>query len=181
MAAIQVFEAHGYIAGTTARIAERCGISIGSLYQYFPNKDAIMVAVALRHLAEGEALIAEQLRASSSTMPLEDLIHMWVAAMITLHERHPRLHQMLFAQVALPPTVWARVEVIEQQAVQGLAVLLAAHQDVVVADAALAAHLIVELVEAATHRLVLRPPAQYPRERCMNELVQMIMTYLRGG
>src|SRR5215475_5457688 len=51
-AAAQVFERHGYRAGTTNWIAERAGVSIGSLYQYFPNKDAIVMELARRHIAQ---------------------------------------------------------------------------------------------------------------------------------
>jgi len=40
-AAAHVFAEHGYAAGTTNRIAEHAGLSIGSLNQYFPNKDAV--------------------------------------------------------------------------------------------------------------------------------------------
>src|SRR5271154_4777544 len=62
-AAAQVFERHGYAAGTTNRIAERAGVSIGTLYQYFPNKDAILIALARRHLAEGTAALQPYLEA----------------------------------------------------------------------------------------------------------------------
>jgi len=41
-AAAQVFAERGYSAGTTNRMAEHAELSIGSLYQYFPNKDAIL-------------------------------------------------------------------------------------------------------------------------------------------
>lgn len=181
-AAIQIFEEYGYAAGTTARIAERCGVSVGSLYQYFPNKDALLVAVALRHLSEGEAMLARLMRdPSDDTLPLEALLRGWVEALVTLHARHPRLHRMLFEQVALPPVVWEAVEALERTATRHLAELLAARHDVAVADPGLAAHLVVELVEAATHRLVLHPPAQYPRERCVDELVQLLAAYLTSG
>ncbi|MFD1050789.1 TetR/AcrR family transcriptional regulator, partial [Kibdelosporangium lantanae] len=53
-AAAHVFAEHGYAAGTTNRIAERARVSIGSLYQYYPNKDAILVELVSRHLLEGE-------------------------------------------------------------------------------------------------------------------------------
>lgn len=56
-AAAQIFERRGYAAGTTNRIAERAGVSIGSLYQYFPNEDAILVALVHQHLAEGMAAL----------------------------------------------------------------------------------------------------------------------------
>lgn len=181
-AAIQIFEQYGYAGGTTARIAERCGISIGSLYQYFPNKDAILVAVALRHIAEGEAVLAQLLNASDQrAVSLAALLRGWVEAMIALHARHPHLHRMLFEQVALPPVVWDAVTALERNAVQGIAALFAARADVGVADPVLAAHLVVELVEAATHRMVLHPPATYPRERCAEELVHLLAAYLTAG
>jgi AcrR family transcriptional regulator len=41
-AAVQVLEAEGAQRFTTARVAERAGVSVGSLYQYFPNKAAIL-------------------------------------------------------------------------------------------------------------------------------------------
>ncbi|MBE9008662.1 helix-turn-helix transcriptional regulator [Pseudanabaenaceae cyanobacterium LEGE 13415] len=41
----------GYDKASTNRIAERAGISIGSLYQYFPNKESLMVAFAIDMLA----------------------------------------------------------------------------------------------------------------------------------
>ena len=47
-AAARILEDHGEVALTTNRIAERAGVSIGSLYQYFSNKNEILVALALR-------------------------------------------------------------------------------------------------------------------------------------
>jgi AcrR family transcriptional regulator len=51
-ATIQVLLAHGLDGVTTIQIAERAGVSIGSLYQYFPNKRALMAAVVRRHVGE---------------------------------------------------------------------------------------------------------------------------------
>ena len=48
-ASIQVLVAVGYHRLTTTRVAERAGVSVGTLYQYFPNKQALMVATAGRH------------------------------------------------------------------------------------------------------------------------------------
>lgn len=56
-AAARVFAEHGYAAGTTNRIAERARVSIGSLYQYYPNKDAILAELIGDHLDTGEAVM----------------------------------------------------------------------------------------------------------------------------
>jgi AcrR family transcriptional regulator len=50
-AAIQVLERSGVDGLNTNSVAERAGVSIGTLYQYFPDKDAILVAMARRELA----------------------------------------------------------------------------------------------------------------------------------
>jgi AcrR family transcriptional regulator len=51
-ATIQVLLANGLEAITTAQIAERAGVSVGSLYQYFPNKRALLAAVVQRHVGQ---------------------------------------------------------------------------------------------------------------------------------
>lgn len=51
-ATIQVLVHHGLQQLTTTRVAERAGTSVGTLYQYFPNKRALLAAVIERHLAE---------------------------------------------------------------------------------------------------------------------------------
>jgi AcrR family transcriptional regulator len=56
-AAAQVFATRGYAATTTNHIATRAGVSIGSLYEYFPSKDALLVALMEAHLAEGESIL----------------------------------------------------------------------------------------------------------------------------
>ena len=58
-AAARVFATQGYAAGTTNRIAEAAGVSVGSLYEYFPNKDALLVALMEAHIAEGRTLLED--------------------------------------------------------------------------------------------------------------------------
>lgn len=72
-AAVAVFDAKGYEAATTNAIARRARASIGSLYQFFPNKEAILQAVVTRHRAEmaelfGRLITAETLRLPTSVI-----------------------------------------------------------------------------------------------------------------
>ncbi len=48
--AARFFDERGYRGTTTNHVAEAAGVSVGSLYQYFPNKDALLTALAMRHL-----------------------------------------------------------------------------------------------------------------------------------
>jgi AcrR family transcriptional regulator len=105
-AAAQVFGREGYATATTDRIAARAGVSVGSLYQYFPNKDAILVALTERHIDAGFALIHELLAKALTDRPaLESLLRRFVVAMIALHEHEPELHRVLFEEAPLPASV----------------------------------------------------------------------------
>jgi AcrR family transcriptional regulator len=51
-ATLQVLLSVGRVRLTTTRVAARAGVSVGTLYQYFPNKGALLQAVLRRHLDE---------------------------------------------------------------------------------------------------------------------------------
>jgi AcrR family transcriptional regulator len=68
-AAARVFQREGWGA-TTNRIAKVAGIGIGSLYEYFPNKRALLVALAERHVALAENALSRALSLDAGTRTL---------------------------------------------------------------------------------------------------------------
>ena len=88
----------GYDKTNTNLIAERAGVSIGSLYQYFPNKKSLIVALREEHSRE----IAELLAAKFDYLfdsPPEIAIPELVKAVIAVHAINPRLHQVLSEEI----------------------------------------------------------------------------------
>jgi AcrR family transcriptional regulator len=69
-AVAEVLKRDGISAVTTNRIAEVAGVSIGSVYQYFPDKRAIFVALHQRHIEHIDGLI--QAKHRSHGLSLED-------------------------------------------------------------------------------------------------------------
>jgi len=153
--AARVFATHGYAAGTTNRIAEAAGVSIGSLYEYFPNKDALLLALMEAHIAEGEAILtragAEVVR---SGVPLDVAIRRFVDAMIEFHARDRRLHRVLFEEAPQPPGVRRRLAEVEDRIAHLVAAFLRGRPEVTTPDTDLAARVLVLAIEGLTHRLV---------------------------
>ena len=102
-AAAQVFEREG-LAATTNRIAERAGVSIGTLYQYFPNKQALLYALAERHLdAAFDRVDAVAVRLREQRPGWEDTIRALVAVFVDLHRDRPRLHHLMYEYTPRTP------------------------------------------------------------------------------
>ncbi len=181
-AAAQVFRRHGYAAGTTDRIAERAGVSIGSLYQYFPNKDALLVALAERHIDEGFARVRELLReALDGSSALDGLIRSFVDGMHALHDHEPELHRVLFEEAPLPASLRRNLRKREAEFAREVEALLEQHPDVEMRDAALSAYLVVHTVEGLVHGFVLHPPAGVEADALSDEIVALVTGYLRSG
>ncbi|MBI2701019.1 TetR/AcrR family transcriptional regulator [Mycobacterium gordonae] len=174
-AAAHVFAEHGYAAGTTNRIAERAGLSIGSLYQYFPNKDAVLRALMDAHVDAGSRLLNERLAAG---MPerLDDTLRLFVRAAIDNHRDNPRLHRVLFDEAPRAPAFLARVREMERFNVDAAARLLDRHPDI--RAGRLTAHVVVATIDSLVHRLVTAPdPAEFQDVEV--EIVALLMAYLR--
>jgi AcrR family transcriptional regulator len=176
-AAAQVFADEGYSA-TTNRIAERAGVSIGSLYQYFPNKDAILSSLLELHTREGYRLIRRELTELMEKGKITPtLIRRLVEIMITLHETNPSLHRVLFEQVQLSrfQSEYSRNE---DLAVSSLVSLLNKTPEARSGKSEAAVRLLVHGIEAMTHRFVLYGYDGMEKKQFTDELTDMMTQYI---
>jgi AcrR family transcriptional regulator len=88
----------GYDHTNTNLIAELAGVSIGSLYQYFPNKESLMVALMEQHSHEIAELVESKLNHLFDDPP-EIAIPELVKAVLAVHGINPRLHQVLSEEI----------------------------------------------------------------------------------
>jgi AcrR family transcriptional regulator len=176
-ATARVLVKEGYDRASTNRIAEVAGVSVGSLYQYFPSKEALVAALVGRHIDEMRALIVD-IMARAEALSLADAAEALVRAMLAAHAVNPRLHKVLVEQT---PRVGRLTKLydIEREAL-GLAKLyLAAHANELRAvDPELAGFVVVTTVEALTHAAVLTRPELLDDERFVAEATRLIVAYL---
>jgi AcrR family transcriptional regulator len=186
-AAREVFAAHGYAAGTTNRIADAAGLSVGSLYQYFPNKDAILVELVHVHVEDGtRAVLAAAAQATpdgtaTGAARLEPLVHDVVAAMVGVHAGDRALHRVLFEESPRPPSLLAELHRTEERVVDTVTGMLDdAFPDGAAPDGAgheLPARIVVATIESLVHRLVAtdRPLGE---ARVTDEITRLVAAYL---
>ena len=94
-AAARILDRQGWGGFTTNAVAEMAGVSIGSLYQYFPNKLALVETILRRHFDEVLAALRLAIQHTSHIERIEGL----VSRMITAHSIHPSLHRVLLEDI----------------------------------------------------------------------------------
>ena len=168
----------GYAGTTTNHIAERAGVSIASLYEYFPGKDAIVAQVAerlvdrvLRRLAREGARVLEARE--------EDALRVWLEL---IHETVAR-ERALFAAFTYQVPYTNRLDAMQavssrlmefSQEVRRRAGGLVRQE---VSPATL--RLIVNLVSSTIMQLVLDPPADVTKDELLDELAHRIAAWIR--
>lgn len=95
-AAAELFSEVGFEAATTNAIAERADISIGSLYQYFPNKAALFQALCQRCEQESLEALDAVLTPELARLELGEVVGRVVEALRQLYGANPRLLRVLF-------------------------------------------------------------------------------------
>lgn len=97
LAAGELCAERGVDGVTMEAIAERADTSIGSLYQFFPNRDALLQALAERNVADLDALLDARDEPDVAALPLADLVDSVLAPFVAFHEAHPGYFAVLFA------------------------------------------------------------------------------------
>jgi AcrR family transcriptional regulator len=92
-AAAYILAERGLDGFTTNHIAERAGVNISSLYQYFPNKLAILEALRARHMAAPDANYAARLKPLRD-LPLKEVVRSIVDLALEMHASNPTMHKL---------------------------------------------------------------------------------------
>jgi AcrR family transcriptional regulator len=91
-AGARVLSNSGWAGFTTNKVAEAAGVSIGSLYQYFPDKTSLVSALRQKHLDD---CLATLRRLQTAELPKDKLVRQLVQGMIAVHDTYPGLHRVL--------------------------------------------------------------------------------------
>lgn len=176
-ATIRVLLTRGYQGTTTIAVAERAGVSVGSLYQYFPNKDSLIAALVKRHLQDVTRCLDEAF-ATADSSNLERAIRAMVRAGIAAHRIHPSLHKALVEQVPRIGHMKAAMDT-SRVATRRLADWFKAHPQLGIVDVERSAFVIETVVEALTHRVVVEKQQRWSDRELEDEASRMLLAYFQ--
>lgn len=177
-AVIRILKREGADAVTTNRLAEVAGVSIGSVYQYFPDKQAIFAALHQRHIEQIDRIIEATL-IENAAAPLDRLMSALVDATVDAHSAAPELHDLLLSRVAHraggTQDFAARVHGTFLLALSARSRELKRGRDL---DKL--AFVVTHMVESLCHGAVRRPPLRASLNEIKAEIVRAVMAYLRS-
>jgi len=177
-AVIRILKREGTEAVTTNHIAEVAGVSIGSLYQYFPDKRAIFAALHQRHIEQIDRVIETTL-VQNASVPLERLMRALVDAMIDAHSADPELHDLFVAHVT-PQAGETKSFAERMQGAFRLAI--SARSSELKKGRNLDVHVFVvtRMFESLCHGAVQQRPPRLPLAEAKAEIVRAMLAYLRS-
>jgi AcrR family transcriptional regulator len=176
-AAARVFIRRGYASATTNRIAEAAGISVGSLYQYFPSKDAIAVELLRRYRETLIALVHRHLEQVEETS-FESVVRALVGAILRAEGIDPALHRVLIEQV-LRTSARAEIVGFEEKVERLLADAIRERAVASERDPDITAFVLVRAVLGAVHSaLVDRPAMNGPP--LVDEVTRLVVRFLEA-
>jgi AcrR family transcriptional regulator len=177
-AAARVWATRDFGATSTNQIAQRAGVSVGSLYQYFPNKEALLRAL---HDRQHELLMARMTAAArAGDASLETALQSIIAAAVEHHRAHAPLVRV-FAR-HLPPDLWPRPAAGGSVAFQAsLRELLHLHRaELQVADLDLVLFFLKNIGRSVMHSAAKHRPGDLASGVIQRELHSAALAYLTG-
>lgn len=174
-AATRILARGGWGALNTNAIARVAGVSVGSVYEYFGNKQAILDVILDRHLSSGEAQLTALASLNPAGLSLDETVRLLVEGFIAVHRDNPRLHRVLSGEVPISERQRDRIEQVRRQAITVLAAQLQGKAE----RPELKATMMIDAADALTHRWFVDErgiPAE--PDDMTRELQQMLRSYI---
>ena len=177
-AAEQVIAEVGFEAATTNAIAAAADTSIGSLYEFFPNKDAVAAALAQRYIERIGALYDSIVVDSPGVLGL-NLIEQIVHGLDTFYRQHPAAVPLLNGRFTSPDLI-AAGEALQNALVAHVETIIKSRRpDVPMARRYLVAQVVAEIAQSLL--VLANQVALHQRRSVLRELERVVSAYLREG
>ncbi len=178
-AAARLMEEEGYAAVTTNRVAERAGVGVGSLYEYFPNKQSIVAATLAAALRDIVAEVGRSLHEALALpgQPRAGIDH-WIRTIIAALEARASLLRVALSEVPFLgeiPEARGLSQTLEQIVRKGRDKSAAV---VRLYDTEASAWLLTSMVWTAMQQIALHRPDHLSRERLVEALVETVLRQL---
>ncbi len=175
-ATVQVLLAVGKERLTTTRVALRAGVSVGTLYQYFPNKSALLQAVLQRHLA-GVTDAMERVCKDQKGQPLRQMASALITAFLDAKMRDLKTSVALYsvASDVDAASVMQRMRVRHDKAI---ARMLASTSDTLRADPQLVSSMLQSVLGGVSRHLLESGHPEQQFETVRSELIVLVCAYL---
>jgi AcrR family transcriptional regulator len=178
-AAAELFGKLGYAGTTTNKIAERAGVSIGSLYQYFSDKDDLLLVLLEHHQAKVRAVInTAESKLSDPDVPLRDGLRYLLHALLELHTEDPALSRVLSHGIHGPHARGARMDSNDDRYVDMFSTILRKRPEVHINDKKMAARVVVQTIGQLIRWLGHEAPPAVDSRAFVEEVLEMLMRYL---
>lgn len=177
-ATLQVLKREGYQALTTTRVAERAGVSVGTLYQYFPDRDSLVMALKVRYF---DQLVATLREAATSVegRPLAAAIPALIDSLL----RFKRANVDLATALREPMVALGGEAIVREatrQLVGSVARILSAARPAL-PDVAFRAQVLTSAIEGVLSAVMLQSPRQLASPQLDEELTRLALAYATAG
>lgn|SRR5208337_1498282 len=178
-AAAQVFSRNGYADTTTDQIAERAGVSIGTLYQYFPSKEAISLGLWEKHLKEIKDAAQKIFLDIRQRGSIDRSIAPSVIRVILEHNLYDRAqHKLFIGNISWPEAIIQKRMELRLTIKKDIEGILSSSANIRIKNYKIAAHIIWETIGDLIHNYILYQNDQMKQEEFINELADMLNRYI---
>jgi AcrR family transcriptional regulator len=177
-ATVQVLLRVGKEKLTTTRVAARAGVSVGTLYQYFPNKSALLRAALKLHVEEILAEV-DKVSVAQRGQPVEQMVEALVVASLAVKMRDPKKGRALYAVSSDVEGAKIAADA-EARAKDALVVLLKSAPEMLKTDLQLMATVLQSIIAGVKRRLLESDMPEEQFEVMQRELVLVVRNYVRA-
>ena len=177
-AATRIFHEQGYTGATTNDIADEADVSVGSLYQYFPNKDALLVALTQRHIATTTTDLTNLLLDLPRDSDIETTFRTVVDFLVSQHDLDD-LHLLVMHQAPRTHDINLSLEHAKSHLVELTSQILRTK----ITDSRkrnLVARMVVATIDASVHDVILRQPRGKARQKAIDLTIATALSIIES-